>query len=66
MAEVRAKRSFSYHDDEAGYSVVIHYGRVFDASDPAVVGREELFEAVPEEKATPAPVKRGPGRPKKE
>jgi len=58
MAEVKAKKPFSYQDDESGRPVVVRRGEVFDDSHSAVKGREELFEPT-------EPVKRGPGRPPK-
>jgi len=58
MAEVKATKSFSYHDESSGRAAVVRVGQVLDESHPAVAGREAYFEVV-------VPPKRGPGRPPK-
>lgn len=41
---------------------IVAEGAVLNEGHPAVLGREHLFEVIEE---TPAPAKRGPGRPPK-
>lgn len=45
MAIVRATEPFSYTDD-AGVPRIVNPGQLFDAADPCVVKRPNLFESV--------------------
>lgn len=59
----KAREAFWYrHDDE---SVLIAYGEEVPEGHPALEGDRMIFFEPIEEAQAPAPVKRGPGRPRK-